>query len=206
MKIIECSTPHLARPALIVYSQYITQNEIAAFLCSVKRCFEEPQHLKENLVELITYLPPNDSLNLWQLPPWLPFQTRLLWLFDHLFRWAAIFSSDSFKLLCYLIGCIQRAAVHLTVLSGTSEFTVNILGNCFRKQIMPSNRKHANIYSVLFKIREQTSQSIGIELVLQNLKYHLSLANLIIIFTGVHAEKKWEFASNWYGDFSYRIY
>lgn len=55
---------------------------------------------------------------------------------------------------------------------------------------MPSNRKHANIYSVLFKIREQTSQSIGIELVLQNLKYHLSLANLIIIFTGVHAEKK----------------
>lgn len=51
---------------------------------------------------------------------------------------------------------------------------------------MPSNRKHANIYSVLFKIREQTSQSIGIEI-------HPPLANLIIIFTGVHAEKNEHF-------------
>lgn len=42
LKTIELSTPPWL--ALIVHSQFIIQNEAAAFLCSMKICFEKPLH------------------------------------------------------------------------------------------------------------------------------------------------------------------
>lgn len=45
--------------ALIVHYQFITQNKAAAFLCSVKMCFEKSLRQKEEFGELITYLSSN---------------------------------------------------------------------------------------------------------------------------------------------------
>lgn len=105
-------------------------------------CFEEST-LGRRLFRIIMYLPLIDFLKFWKTLAWLPFERCLLCLqsFTSLDK-QAIFSSNSSKPVCYLIGCFQRATVHLTVISRTPGFTTHITGNCFRKQTLFSNRAH----------------------------------------------------------------